>query len=182
MDKASQEKLIDRLLVNLKDEIERQGATIKTRAFSFSEDKRNFLDDCFVSFEELKQVLNICLSRRYLKHMCSGGRYQNLILTEEGQGRAISVDMADIRPPSPSGGDIHIGTVNASGATQIGNNNTQSIENLFVSLVDQIENSSGTEEEKKEAKNRLRSFLEHPLVVKLLGAAATAALTSLAVG
>lgn len=64
---------------------------------------------------------------------------------------------------------ISIGTLNNYGNNQIGNNNSQKIEIAFKDLINQIESAKATPEEKKEAKNLLKTFLEHPLVNTLLG-------------
>lgn len=65
--------------------------------------------------------------------------------------------------------------INISGTSsvQIGDNNTQNIINAVDNLIKEIESADASEEEKQEAKSRLKSFLEHPLVGTLLGAAAS---------
>lgn len=64
--------------------------------------------------------------------------------------------------------------INISGnsSVQIGNHNTQNIINAFDSLVKEIESTDASNDEKQEAKSRLKEFLEHPLVVAVLGTAA----------
>ena len=52
---------------------------------------------------------------------------------------------------------------------QIGDNNTQTILSGFEILVDSINETNAPPDEKDEAKGRLRRFLEHPLIIKLLG-------------
>lgn len=75
---------------------------------------------------------------------------------------------AEPRPPSPG----H--NINISGAqsVQIGDYNTQNIVNSFEALVKLIDASGASAAEKKEAKSRLRQFLEHPLTVSVVGAVA----------
>jgi len=182
MDKDKRDKLIDDLLVELSDQVDSHGQPIAVVRFSFTENDHEFLDKLSVNFDELSTVLDVCLSRQYLKRQTMGaGKYGNLGLTDEGQGRAISVDAARRNPRSSAsvGAEINIGTLNASGATQIGNYNTQNIEALFASLVQQIDNANASEQEKEEAKSLLRSFLEHPLTNTALGAAATAIIATL---
>lgn len=64
---------------------------------------------------------------------------------------------------------MKINTLNASGSIQIGDHNTQHIAMTIQSLVQQIEASDFSDEDKKEAKSRLAKFLEHPLLCSLLG-------------
>jgi hypothetical protein len=45
----------------------------------------------------------------------------------------------------------------------------QNIHNVFNQLLQKIDESSATEDEKKEAKSRLSKFLEHPLVTTMMG-------------
>ena len=49
---------------------------------------------------------------------------------------------------------------------------TQNIINTFESLVKTIESADVSDDEKEDAKGRLKKFLEHPLVVSILGSAA----------
>lgn len=56
---------------------------------------------------------------------------------------------------------------------QIGDHNVQSIVDSFKALVDQIDEVNASEEDKRVAKSRLQSFLEHPLVCAILGGAAS---------
>jgi len=64
--------------------------------------------------------------------------------------------------------------INISGnsSVQIGNHNTQNVINAFDSLIKEIESANASDDDKQEAKSRLKEFLEHPLVVAVLGAAA----------
>lgn len=64
--------------------------------------------------------------------------------------------------------------INNAQSIQIGDFNSQNIVNSFEALVNKIESSSATPEEKEEAKSLLEKFLSHPAVVSVLGAAAGA--------
>ena len=74
---------------------------------------------------------------------------------------------------------MKIGTVNTSGQTQIGDHNTQHIEMTFQSLVQQIEASTFSDEEKIEAKSLLAKFLNHPITSSILGGVAGSLISSL---
>jgi hypothetical protein len=119
----------------------------------------------------MNTVLNTCITRGYLKRTTLAADYNRIIMTDLGQGRAISVCNASTKQSSPA--SISIGTLNANAPTQIGNQNTQHIEMVFKDLISRIESSDASEEEKKEAKNRLKSFLEHPLVNTVIGSASS---------
>jgi hypothetical protein len=62
-------------------------------------------------------------------------------------------------------------SIHGSHGIQIGNQNTQSIVNGFQEMLTQIDVSTFTPDEKKEAKGRLARFLEHPLVTAIVGGA-----------
>lgn len=68
---------------------------------------------------------------------------------------------------------IHI----AGGNVQIGNNNTMEFKSSVQYLIDTIESSKSSPEEKAKAKSLLKTFLEHPLVSALAGSAASAFLS-----
>ncbi len=179
LDKQLRDKLIDDLLTFINDEIDQMGRPAKLVRFDFEdsgEDAVAFIKNHPVSYADLSSALNVCLSRKYLKPtVMTGKKYLHLILTEEGQGRAISIEQAKHAPPTQKeSGDIHIGELHSHGATQIGNHNTQNIENLFSEVIERIEQSAAPEEEKREAKSRLKEFLEHPLTGTAIGLAPTA--------
>ncbi len=62
-----------------------------------------------------------------------------------------------------------IGTLNNYGNNQIGNNNIQNIETAITQLIEKIDNADAPKQEKEEAKNKLKAFLEHPLVNTIIG-------------
>lgn len=178
MDVPTKESLIDEVLVFANAEIESSGHGIHIVRFDFTEageDAVSFMKQNGCSYEDLNTVLNICMSREYLKHSFMTNEKIGLNLTEDGQARAISVTLARHAPPAQeNNGGVTIGTFNNHGAAQVGNHNTQNIENVFASIIRQIDESDATEGEKAEAKGRLKAFLEHPLTSATIGAGATA--------
>lgn len=62
-------------------------------------------------------------------------------------------------------------SISNSQGFQVGDHNTQSIVASFKDVIDRIERGAGTAEEKKEAKSRLKAFLEHPLTSAVIGGA-----------
>lgn len=62
--------------------------------------------------------------------------------------------------------------INNAQAVQIGDFNSQTIVNSFEALVQKIESSNSSQQEKDEAKTLLSKFLSHPAVAAILGAAA----------
>lgn len=165
---------IDRLLVYLNNYIEQEGHIIQNVSFNLrnsTDDSSDFLEQHRYTFDDLKIIVNTCVAREYLK-----GFDDYSSLTESGQGRAISVINAD-KPSVSHNSNINIGTLNNHGSAQFGNNNTQNIKIAFQSIIEQIDNADATPEEKTEAKNRLMSFLSHPLVNTTLGTVANALIT-----
>lgn len=66
--------------------------------------------------------------------------------------------------------------INNSQGIQVGNYNTQTLELAFNQLLEQINNSDASREQKEEAKGRLLSFISHPLVTAIVGASLPVAL------
>jgi hypothetical protein len=63
-------------------------------------------------------------------------------------------------------------SIHNSHGIQVGDHNTQNFVTALQQIIEQIEKSGGTPEEKSEAKSRLRKFLEHPLTTSIAGGAA----------
>ena len=173
MDRVEKEEWIDRLLVFMNDEIEKQGCGVDFMNFNFSEDQedfQNFSRIHEIEFSDFVAVLNICKSRGYIaKRIVSHGDLNDLNLSGRGQGRAISIVNQD-GTPMETGRNVSIGSINVNGPTQIGNYNIQDIESFFMNLVEKIEQSSASDQEKEEVKSRLKNFLEHPITNTILGA------------
>ena len=162
-----------RCLNRMNDTIEGTGQPIGRIHFNFAsdEDKKVALAGLQTDVQGLHRTLNACLSRGYLKRTYMTQQYVGIALTEEGQGRAISADAASRRPKpvTETPGTIHIGTVNANGATQIGHGNVQNVEGIVQAWLKQIDAADATQDQKDEAKGLLRKFIEHPLVNTCLG-------------
>ncbi|KHT22172.1 MULTISPECIES: hypothetical protein [Pectobacterium] len=160
---------IDALLTFMNDDMENLGETIKTVSFGFdvNQNDRIAIDELLHWSEEyLFKIINICNSRSLLHKKY--GDFKHVFLTEEGQSRAISVKHGKNRSYE-LGASMQIATLNVHGPAQVGNGNTQNISNVFNQLLQQIEDSSASDEEKQEAKSRLAKFLEHPLVGSIVG-------------
>ena len=61
---------------------------------------------------------------------------------------------------------------NSPANVQIGNQNTQSVIQTFNSIIEKINSSTATPEQKAEAKSLLKAFIEHPLVASVIGGVA----------
>ena len=61
--------------------------------------------------------------------------------------------------------------INNSSNFQVGNNNSQTINNGVQALIKTINESSASQAEKEEAKSLLKKLLEHPLVSAIVGGA-----------
>lgn len=171
MDKQKKEALMDGLLVFMNEEIERAGSPIHGFRFDFGEqgkDTINFVKDSGSVYEELVLVLNACISQNYVATYVMDGKGE-IGLTEKGQKRAISVEDAKSAPPKQESTGINITALYANAPFQIGNGNTQNIEILFSTIIEKINQADASDEEKKDAKSRLKAFLEHPLTNTALG-------------
>lgn len=160
---------IDLLLTFINDDMENLGETINTVHFSFIAGKpdRIAIDEKLNWPEDhLYKIINICNSRSLLKKQSNG--FAHILLTEEGQSRAISVKHGKNRSYE-LGASMQIATLNVHGPAQVGNGNVQNIHNVFNQLIKEIDQSGATDEEKTEAKSRLTKFLEHPLVGSIVG-------------
>lgn len=163
---------IDALLTYINDDMENIGGTIKDTYFGFDNgnNERIAIDKLHGwSEEHLFKLINICHSRSLLKKMHD--RYSHVVLTEEGQSRALSVKHGKNRSYELSGGSYTIGAIHIAGSAQVGNHNTQNIHNVFQEVIDKIDKADATPEEKAEAKSLLTKFLEHPLTSSVVGGA-----------
>lgn len=174
--KKTIENEIDNLLIFMCNDIEQNGWTIKNCHFEFDENKEDaqkYLESSELSYEELKKIINACLSREYLKRLYMG-KSMTVQLTPEGQGRGISSKLKDFSDNRiPKGSNIHIGTLNASGNTQIGDNNIQNITETLKVLKEEIESSNCSDIDKKSALNTLKDLVNQPAVVSIIGAVAS---------
>lgn len=169
MDAEKIQNDIDALLTYMNDDMERLGETVKTVSFGFAieQDDRNAIDDRLSWSEEyLFRIINICNSRSLVKKRSYD--FSEIELTEEGQSRAISVKHGKNRSYE-LGASMQIATLNVNGPAQVGNGNIQNIHNIFNQLLQKIDESEATDDEKAEAKSRLTKFLEHPLVGSIVG-------------
>ncbi len=165
----TKDQQIDMLLTFMKDEIESKGRTIGTCEFNFNPDGKAFLtfkENSHLSEKDIDKTLKICRSREYIKYHCMGGG-ELFRLTTEGHGRAISVEAAENYKEKPQQQSVSIGTIH--GPTQIGNNNTQNIEGVFEYLINEIDGSNASKEQKKEAKSLLQKALVHPVTSAIIG-------------
>jgi hypothetical protein len=172
MDAEKIQSDIDQLLTYMNDDMENLGETINTVHFSFElgkPDRLAFDEKLNWPEDHLKKIINICNSRSLLRRH-SGG-LAHILLTEEGQSRAISVKHGKNRSYE-LGASMQIATLNVHGPAQVGNGNIQNIHNVFNQILKEINDSSATDEDKTEAKSRLSKFLEHPLVGSIVGGVA----------
>lgn len=164
---------IDALLTYMNDTMESVGGTIKECSFKFEEgDADRVQIDKLHNWpkEHLTRIINICKSRSLITNVYINSA--TVKLTEEGQSRALSVKHGKDRSYELSGSSYTIGSVHFAGPGQIGDGNTQNITNFFKEMIDKIEQSEASPEEKEEVKSRLARFLEHPLTNTVVGGVA----------
>ncbi len=98
--------------------------------------------------------------------------------TANGMGKitAYGVDVIEGEVKAPISIALNHGhniTITGSSNVQIGDANSQGVSIEIGKLLDAINNSTGKEGEKEEAKSLLRSFLSHPLVSAIVGGLAS---------
>lgn len=62
-----------------------------------------------------------------------------------------------------------VNNISGSSNFALGNHNNFTVNQYISNLINQIENSNGTDEQKEEAKSLLKRFAEHPLVAAIAG-------------
>lgn len=164
------EEWVDKIVVDMEECLEQKGSLPEEMAFHFNE------SDCIklaLTQEQLDIAINKAVSLGYVKEAI-WIKYGSYALTEEGRARARSCMLQE--KDGKTGHSVIINGDNAN--VQVGNYNVQSISNVFKFMIEQIEKSDATNEEKHSAKESLKKFIEHPLVNTILGTAG-GALTSL---
>lgn len=184
---SRKDELVNALLVYMKNDMENSGKTIKLSVFNFRLSKPEGNDLKLLKLvvditdKEFDVVMKSCMTHEYIKKMCCGTDYDYIQLTNTGFARAKSVEKAKHHKPQETQQITFNGTINA-GNLQIGNNNTQNIENVINNLLNEIEKTNATDEEKKEAKNLVSSFFNNPIVSSVISTTANAAIAILAEG
>ena len=175
MTSERKEKLIDQLLVMMNDNIESNGRLPIQVDFDFKKDGENlkkFMENASINEGEAETIVKTCLSRGYIKGRYNNYDLSNILLTEEGQGRAISHINSKQNQPALSG-SINIETINTTGQVQVGHGNIQVLEENFKILIDKIEKANANPQEKQSAKDALKNFLNQPVVTRILGGIAS---------
>lgn len=155
------EEWVDKIVVEMEVCLERKGSLLKETFFQFND------SDCAklaLTQEQLDIALNKAVSLGCIEKDI-WGRDKTYSLTEEGRARARSCMLR--KNEGETGHSVIINGDNAS--VQVGNNNIQNISNVFKFLIEQIDKSNATSEEKRSAKENLKKFIEHPLVNTILG-------------
>ncbi len=171
------EEWIDKLLNYMNDQLEEMGSTIDQYDFDFSvegEDSIHFQKQYSgICDSILTIILKLCTSRGYIRKKYMNPKlFSGIVLTQEGRNRALSSQ--NIHNIQPTQTNFNINTLNTHAHTQIGNYNTQEIQNIFQIIEQKIAESSEPEEKKEEAKSRLDAFLSNPLVDTILRTGITA--------
>lgn len=92
-----------------------------------------------------------------------------------GRITAKGIDVVEGSTTPPIAVHIHDHTraINVHGSTNVvvGDGNIQNVSSSVQALLNAIDESAGTADQKAEAKSQLKKFLEHPLVAALAGGA-----------
>lgn len=168
------EDWVDKIVVDMEEILEEKGLLLENTPFYFDEVDCQRLS---LTQKQLNVAVNKALSLNLIKEAI-WVKESHYLLTAEGRARARSCMLRE--NDGKTGHSVIINGDNAS--VQVGNNNVQNISNVFKFIIEQIDKSDATSEEKRSAKEHLKKFIEHPLVNTILGSAlgtAGGALTSL---
>ena len=169
MTREEKEKGIDTLLILMNEEIEKAGYSIKKCSFNMS--KEIEIIDSLGGLEKAREIIKASITRGYVKYLFIGhDELDGIQLTEEGQARALSVILAKPNKVETSS-SVSIGTLFNSGNMQVGDNNTQNIDNAVNTIFNSIGKANAPEKQKEEAKNLFMKFIAHPLTQTLISAA-----------
>ena len=129
-----------------------------------------------------RDIDSICKQLDEHKLIWYGGAYEEVqfgnlskpftepkLLYHYGWITARGVDVIENNDDPPIAINLQNVTISNSAGVQIGTGNIQYL-NLFNKLIEEIENSSASPEDKAVAKSKLRALLEHPLVSAITGA------------
>ena len=155
------EEWVDKIVVEMEVCLERKGSLLKGTYFQFND------SDCAklaLTQEQLDVALNKAVSLGCIEKDI-WGRDNTYSLTEEGRARARSCMLR--KNDGKLGHSVIVNGDNAN--IQVGNNNVQNVSNVFKFIIEQIDKSNATSEEKRSAKESLKKFIEHPLVNTVFG-------------
>lgn len=172
---------LNQLLIYMKNKLEERGiSNSKNLTFNFEptklekyfnaddkqipagEDRIDFLSKHQILDDELNTILNFALTHKFIATLYRG--YCNLYITDDGIDRAMSIERATYKPAVSDSTNITFnGPVTATNL-QAGNYNIQNINNTFYYLIDEINKSNATDEEKKKALTMLKNFINNPLI------------------
>lgn len=161
---------LDILLIFMNDQLEQSGHTIKTMSFDFSQNSHDGIalsEQNKWTFEELVDIIKVAIARNLITHSTLGAPISSLILTTEGQARAISSAYGKDRSYD-LGSEPSIHTINVHGSAQIGNGNIQSFGARLESIGQQIDQSNCSQHEKSVAKQLWQEVLNNPLLSSVL--------------
>ena len=174
------EQIIDSLLCFMKEKHEDRGIKIGGLTFNFKpqhteryfnspeevipdgEDLAEFKNKYLLSDEEIEKSIKICCVYEYIKCW----NVSNILLTEKGFARATSVEKANHQKETNAA--VQNITINQAGNVQVGNNNTINIQNAFSEIIQKIENSDTSAEQKEEAKGLIKKLINNPIIADIL--------------
>lgn len=166
--RKQKEQNIEDLMVLLYEELEDSGNPINCATFNLSEDDPNLIN-LLGSSENIRKTVNACVTRELMKYRYLGSHgLDGLAFTEKGKELALSViKREELQSSAPV---YNIGQITNNGPSQIGNNNIQNITNILSQLMEQVDKTTASEEEKKDFKSKVNAVLSHPLINTVISA------------
>ena len=174
------EQVIDSLLCFMKEKHEDRGIKCGCLTFNFKpqhteqyfksseevisdgEDLAEFKNKYPYTDDEIEKAMKTCRVYEYIK--CWD--FSAVLLTEKGFARATSVEKANHQKETNV--PVQNITINQAGNVQVGNNNTINIQNTFSEIIQKIENSDASSEQKKEAKGLIKKLINNPIIADIL--------------
>lgn len=187
------EQVIDALLCFMKEKHEDSGVKIGGLTFNFKpqyteryfnapeevipdgEDLAEFKRKYPFSDDEIDKAIKTSCVYEYIKCLdFSNLDFSKILLTEKGFARATSVEKA--KHQKETNAPVQNITINQAGNVQVGNNNAINIQNTFSEIIQKIENSDASSEQKEEAKGLITKLINHPIIADILSGSALLAI------
>ena len=158
------------LIFNFKPQYTKQYFNEPEEVIPDGEDFAEFKRKYPFSDNEIEKAIKTSCVYEYIKCL----DFSKILLTEKGFARATSVEKANHQKETNA--PVQNITINQAGNVQVGNNNTIDIQNTFSEIIQKIENSDASSEQKEEAKGLIKKLINHPIIADVLSGSALLAI------
>lgn len=158
------ERDIDKILIFMNDCIEEEGTTICGLFFNFEKEDKRVMGANNWDENYFHTLLKKCVSRKFIEYRSMTDHFDELVLTESGQGRAISACLGKDRHYELDEAKMEIVNLTVNGAAQIGHNNILNTVNLLKEILNRVKKSNSHENDKNMAYKVLEDFKNNTLI------------------